>query len=319
MTRVSVIIPAYNAMNYLAETLESVLKQTFTNFEVLIINDGSSDNIVEWASEIQDARVRLICQDNQGLAGARNTGIWCSKGEYLAFLDADDIWEPTKLEKQVKCLNENADIGLVSCWISHVDENGNIVGFTNVPKFTGTDLKRELFTFNNILCGSTPILRRSCFEKVGFFERSLKSAEDWDMWLRIARYYSISVIREPLVRYRHHSNNMSKNLRVMVQEVDKVMERAYKSPPPEMRRLKGVGGSLVRIYAAWECINKGDIPEAFGFAKQALIQRPQLVFSISYFHLLLLIFAKRFLKPHTYKFMHSLLFNRKQENETQYE
>ena len=90
-------------------------------------------------------------------------------------------------------------------------------------------------------------------------------------------------------------------------------------PPPEMRRLKGVGGSLVRIYAAWECINKGDIPEAFWFAKQALIQRPQLVFSISYLHLLLLILAKRFLKPHTYEFMHSLLFNRKQENETQYE
>src|SRR4028119_1857024 len=127
MPKVSVIIPAYNAMAYLPETLESVINQTFTDFEVLIINDGSPDGIVEWASEIKDSRVKLISQENQGLSGARNTGIWSSQGEYLAFLDADDIWEPTKLEKQVQCLDKNLDVGMVSSGISTIDPNGNLI------------------------------------------------------------------------------------------------------------------------------------------------------------------------------------------------
>src|SRR4028119_528470 len=127
MPKVSVIVPAYNAMAYLPETLQSVLTQTFNSFEVLIINDGSSDEIVEWASEVKDSRVKLISQENQGLSGARNTGIWSSQGEYLAFLDADDIWEPTKLEKQVQCLEEDNNIGMVSSGISTIDPNGNLI------------------------------------------------------------------------------------------------------------------------------------------------------------------------------------------------
>src|SRR4028119_2409178 len=137
MPKVSVIIPAYNAMAYLPETLESVLNQTFTDFEVLIINDGSSDGIVEWASEIKDSRVKLISQENQGLSGARNTGIWSSQGEYLAFLDADDIWEPTKLEKQVQCLEEDNNIGLVSSWVSSINESGDILETYKISNFTG--------------------------------------------------------------------------------------------------------------------------------------------------------------------------------------
>jgi glycosyltransferase involved in cell wall biosynthesis len=149
MPKVSVIIPAYNAMTYLPETLESVLNQTFTDFEVLIINDGSCDGVDEWASHIQDSRVRLISQANQGLPGARNTGIWHSKGEYLAFLDADDIWESSKLEKQVKCLDKNLNVGMVSSWISTIDPNGNLINIYRNYK-SGNELKRELFRSNII-------------------------------------------------------------------------------------------------------------------------------------------------------------------------
>src|SRR4028119_714252 len=137
MPKVSVIVPAYNAMAYLPETLQSVLTQTFNSFEVLIINDGSSDEIVEWASEIKDSRVKLISQENQGLSGARNTGIWSSQGEYLAFLDADDIWEPTKLEKQVQCLDQDLSIGLVSSWVSSINESGDILETYKISNFTG--------------------------------------------------------------------------------------------------------------------------------------------------------------------------------------
>jgi glycosyltransferase involved in cell wall biosynthesis len=121
MPKVSVVIPAYNAMTYLPETVESVLKQTFTNFEVLIINDGSSDHIMQWVTQISDSRVRLISQENQGLPGARNTGIAQAQGEYVAFLDADDWWEPTKLEKQVRCFEERPGVGLVYTWTALID------------------------------------------------------------------------------------------------------------------------------------------------------------------------------------------------------
>ena len=104
MPKVSVIIPTYNAMTYLPETVESVLRQTYSNFELLIIDDGSSDQTVQWVSQLVDSRVRLISQENQGASVARNTGIAHAQGEYVAFLDADDLWEPTKLEQQVRCL-----------------------------------------------------------------------------------------------------------------------------------------------------------------------------------------------------------------------
>lgn len=166
MPKVSIIIPAYNAMAYLPETLESVLNQTFTDLEVLIINDGSPDGIVEWASEIKDSRVKLISQENQGLSGARNTGIWPSQGEYLAFLDADDIWEAKKLEKQVEYLEKHPDVGLVSSWISNVDRNGNFIDIYDCSE-GGKDLTKALFCSNILYCGSNPLVRRICFEKVG--------------------------------------------------------------------------------------------------------------------------------------------------------
>ena len=106
MPKVSVIIPAYNAVTYLPETVESVLRKNFTDFEVLIVNDSSSVQIVQWASQVADPRGRLISQENQVLSRERNTGIAHAQAEYIAFLDADDLWEPTKLENQVRCLKE---------------------------------------------------------------------------------------------------------------------------------------------------------------------------------------------------------------------
>nr|WP_256498773.1 glycosyltransferase family A protein [Chroococcidiopsis sp. CCNUC1] len=116
MPKVSVIIPAYNAMKYLPATLGSLLSQTFDDFEAIVVNDGSFDETEKWVSQIEDPRVKLICQQNKGLAGARNTGINQATGEYIAFLDADDLWEPSKLEKQVAVLEENPEVGLVYTW-----------------------------------------------------------------------------------------------------------------------------------------------------------------------------------------------------------
>lgn len=122
MPMVTVIIPTHNAITYLPETLESLLNQTFTDFEVIIVDDGSSDRTQEWVSSLTDARIKGVVQTNQGVAVARNQGIALASGKYIAFLDSNDLWKPTKLEKQVECLEANPDVGLVNTWIENIDE-----------------------------------------------------------------------------------------------------------------------------------------------------------------------------------------------------
>ena len=179
MPKVSVIIPAYNAMAYLPSTLESVLRQTFVDIEVVIVNDGSSDSIADWASGLNDERIKLISQRNQGSASARNAGIANSTGQYVAFLDADDLWEPTKLEKQVRCLDDCLDVGLVNTWMRKIDSQGHPIGAATITNAEG-NIWQQIAEENIVLCGSAPLVRRRCFENLGVFDTSfhLQSSEN---------------------------------------------------------------------------------------------------------------------------------------------
>ncbi|MEO0456087.1 MAG: glycosyltransferase family A protein [Cyanobacteria bacterium P01_A01_bin.114] len=196
MPQVSVIVPAYNAMAFLPQTLDSVLAQTFADFEVWVVNDGSTDPTAEWVSSLTDRRVRLINQANQGCAIARNTGLLAACGQYVAFLDADDLWKPTKLEKQVQLLDSRPAIGLVYTGISTIDETGRPTGKIELPTVEGA-VWDAVVEANPIMCGSTPMMRRACFESAGLFDPSLRSAEDWDLWIRIAEKYEFALIQAP--------------------------------------------------------------------------------------------------------------------------
>jgi glycosyltransferase involved in cell wall biosynthesis len=279
MPKVSVVIPAYNAMTYLPETVESVLRQTFTDFEVLIINDGSSDHIVQWASQIVDPRVKLISQENQGLPGARNTGIAHAQGEYIAFLDADDLWEPTKLEKQVRCLDDTPEVGLVHTWMLLVDEQGKSTGKVMKSNAQG-EVWKQLVEKNVIACPSV-IVRRCCFETVGVFDINLRSIEDWDMWIRIATRYPFAVIKEPLSYYRQLPGSMSKNCQVMEQAFQTVIERAFRSAPSELLYLKNRSYGHANLCLAWKALQSKDrdYKLAIHFQQQAISQYPQLCYS----------------------------------------
>lgn len=287
--KVSVIIPAYNAMNYLPETVESVLRQTFTNFEVLIIDDGSSDNIVQWASELVDTRVKLIKQANQGVSAARNAGIARAQGEYVAFLDADDLWEPTKLEKQVRCLEDNPVVGLVHTWMILADEQGKSKGKLIASNAEG-DVWQQLVVRNTILTSSV-MVRRCCFENVGVFDCSLRSYEDWELWIRIASRYSFTLIKEPLVLYRQHTSNTSNNWQVMEQGFRLVMEKIFHSAPSELLYLKNQSYGYANLYLAWKALQSGDgdSKQALHFRQQALVHYPRLRYSRRYIHLSLAI------------------------------
>lgn len=299
MPKVSVVIPAYNAMKYLPKTLDSVLQQTFADFEILIVNDGSSDNISQWASSVKDPRVRLISQENQGLPGARNTGIENAQGEYIAFVDADDLWAPTKLEKQVSCLDERPKVGLVYTWTVLVDENDNPTGRIFASNFEGS-VWRNLLETNEMNNSSSSMVRRCCFEQVGLFDRSLKSAEDMDMWLRLAANYQFAVVKEPLTFYRQHSSSMSNNRPIVIQSMRTVIERAFQSAPFELLFLRNRAYSYINMCSAWLALKEGDHKKAIYFRQQALLHNLQVRYSNGYIRLSLAIFLTRWFGPHSY-------------------
>lgn len=303
MPKVSVVIPAYNAMNYLPETLENALSQTYDDFEVIVVNDGSSDETEQWVSQIKDSRVKLISQKNQGLAGARNTGIAHAKGEYIAFLDADDLWEPTKLEKQLRVLEENPEVGLVYTWVAYIDDKGESTGRVFKHQIEG-DVWQKLTEHNIVESGSVAMVRRDCFENCGVFDRNLGSyVEDWDMWLRLATRYHFKVVQEPLVYYRQVATSASRNWEAMEQSFQLVIEKAFKSAPQELQYLKQQSYGFTKLCLAWKALQsiQKDYKKAIDFRKQALAYYPQLRFSKEYFRLSLAIAIMRWFGADGYK------------------
>jgi glycosyltransferase involved in cell wall biosynthesis len=277
MPLVSVIIPAYNAMKYLPQTLGTVLNQTFTDFEVLIINDGSSDNIITWGNSITDSRIKLISQTNQGVSVARNTGITQAQGEYIAFLDADDMWRPTKLEKQVQYLNNYPSVGLVYNWTEFTDEQGKPTGVKVISHMEG-NVWEEMLINDKISNGSSTMIRRICFDKAGLFDSNLTILEDRDMWLRIATYYPFGLIKEPLTLYRRHSSNATKNRDNTLKCMRYFFEKTFQLLPIEKLYLRNRCYGWIFLYLAWCCLEEKNYQEARYFRKQAILHYPQLIF-----------------------------------------
>ncbi|HEY9803820.1 MAG TPA: glycosyltransferase family A protein [Leptolyngbyaceae cyanobacterium] len=280
MPKVSIVIPAYNAMDYLPTTLETVYQQTFTDFEVLIINDGSSDNIVDWVSHLTDTRIRLITQENQGLTGAHNTGVIQAQGEYIAFLDADDLWEPSKLEKQVICLDKNPEVGLVDTWVMLIDEDGVSTG-TVIKTNAEGNVWQQIIQCPTVVCGSSPIVRKICFQELGLFDPEMGGSSDWDMWTRIASRYNFALIKEPLTLYRQHRSSMSKNCDRVFRENQAVIEKTFKSVPPELQNLKQRAYALVYLYLAWRSLDNSNYEQAIYYRQQAYINDPKVIYSKS--------------------------------------
>ncbi|KOP27852.1 glycosyl transferase family A [Hapalosiphon sp. MRB220] len=277
MPKVSVIIPAYNAMTYLPETLESVFRQTFTDFEVLIINDGSSDNIVQWVSELTDSRLQLISQANQGVSAARNTGIAHAQGEYIAFLDADDLWEPTKLEKQVHCLDNDSTVGLAHTWTLLIDREGHQTGKLLITQLEG-DVWTQIVQKNTVVTSSV-MIRATCLKTVGEFDRELNYCEDNDLWIRFASGYVFAVVRESLTRYRLHDSSLSTHCKEILKDFRILTERAFESVPTELLYLRNRSYGNQNLYLAWKSVNNKDFNQAIHYRQQAIAHYPQLHYS----------------------------------------
>lgn len=214
---ISVIITTYNRANFIDRAIKSVLNQIYQDFEIIIVDDGSTDNTEEIIKGYKDKRIIYIKhKKNQGISAARNTRIKKSRGEYIAFLDSDDEWVPEKLSKQVKILqNESTEVGVVYSNLCYIDENGKDMNKLLNPKREGY-IYKDLLGENCVGPPSTLLIRKECFNQVGLFDSQQDAHEDWDMWIRIAKSYKFALIKIPLVKYRLHSNQISKNLEVKI-------------------------------------------------------------------------------------------------------
>ncbi|MBD2345352.1 glycosyltransferase family 2 protein [Anabaena subtropica] len=309
MPQVSVVIPAYNAITYLPETIKCLAKQTFDDFEVIIVDDGSLDETAQWVSQLQDPRIKLITQVNQGSSGARNTGIKHSQGEFIAFMDADDFWQPTKLEKQVEALQKKPEVALVYTWVAYIDEAGKPTG--RIVKHNAEGQVWEKFTERNLIeCGSVPMIRRHCFENVGLFDTSIDAAPDWDMWLRLAACYPFAVIKEPLVSYRQHSNNKSKNYPKLLHDFRTIIEKAFQSAPFEVLHLRNRSYGNLNLLIAWKCIQSKDkdYKKADLFRRQALKHDFKIIFSKEYIRLSVAIAIMKRFSPNGYNQFVQLMY-----------
>jgi glycosyltransferase involved in cell wall biosynthesis len=234
MPKVSVIIPTYNRAQLISRTINSVLVQTFKDFEILVVDDASTDHTRQVVKQIEDRRIRFIShQKNRGGSAARNTGIKASKGEYIGFLDDDDEWLPEKLEKQVEVLQRSAnDVVVIYSACYFVSGRNNTVLTKTVPFYRGY-LYRDLLR-RNILPSPTPLIKKDCFSKAGLFDETLPSCQDWDMWIRISKYYKFDFVPNVLAKTYVHGKQISTNLnaKIVARErlIDKYREDLIKDP-----------------------------------------------------------------------------------------
>lgn len=226
MARVSVVIPAYNAEAYIRESIDSALAQTHRDVEVVVVDDSSTDGTPR-VLDAYGSRIRPHRQSNSGAATARNTGVQLATGEWIAFLDADDLWHPTKLQRQLE--------GLDRSWSYTNRTNFGLRGEVPVLQSDCTamhdgDVFVRLLSEGNFITNSSVLIRRDLFLRLGGFTTQLRNAEDWELWLRVAEHHPVAYCAEPLVRYRFHAAGKSRNHRAMAAARRSIVGRALESP-----------------------------------------------------------------------------------------
>ncbi|NEQ66045.1 MAG: glycosyltransferase [Symploca sp. SIO2D2] len=237
MPTISVIIPAYNAESTIKETIDSILNQTFTDFELIVINDGSQDSTLEVVSSISDSRIRVFSFSNAGVSAARNRGIGEAKGKYFSFIDADDLWTPDKLEAQLAALQANPQAAVAYSWTDWVDESGQFLRPGSHSKSHGNVLSELLFR-DFIASGSNPLIRKEALTQVGGFDESLTPAADWEMWLRLAGKYEFVNVPSAQILYRVSPNSMSANIWRMEAESLEIIDRVFAQGAESLQNLK---------------------------------------------------------------------------------
>lgn len=220
-------MPVYNGERFLKEAIESILTQTYTDFEFIIINDGSTDKSEEIIKSFPDPRIKLISQTNKGIIGALNAGLKIAQGDYIARMDADDISEPMRLQEQLAFMQSNPSIVLCGTWAKTINENGAIIGSYNYPPVTHTNIRKAIIRHNPFIHPSV-MFTQKVIEKVGLYNLNYKHAEDYELWTRIVARFKTANIPKHLLRYRITSGSITqKNWSKMVRKGFRVRLLAF--------------------------------------------------------------------------------------------
>lgn len=233
--KVSVVIPNYNYSRYVGGAIDSALAQTYPDLEVIVVDDGSTDVSLDVLLGYGD-RIKTILQKNNGVSAARNNGVSESSGEFIAFLDADDLWLPEKIEKQVAMFRSEPSLGLVHVGVNEIDAEGRSLRH-RLEGSTG-DATTDLLILGRkgVLGGGSGIMvPRAVFDEVGGFDTRLSTSADWDLFYQVAFRYPIGFVPEVLLKYRFHSSNMRANVGVMEHDMTIALEKAFANGPDERK------------------------------------------------------------------------------------
>lgn len=211
---ISIVIPCFNAEKTVGATLDSILAQSYQDYEVIAVNDGSSDATGDILGEYTDkftGRLAIVSQVNQGQTVAKNVGTAHASGRFVAFIDSDDMWAPEKLSRQIEFLEHNSHVGLCYTNGYYIDEQNNRIEEVGVsPDYRGRCFQKLLM--GNNMVASSVMVRTEVLDKVGWFDEELRACENWELWTRIAQSYEIDYIDEPLTYYRQHDDNMMRDI-----------------------------------------------------------------------------------------------------------
>lgn len=285
MQKVSVIIPVYKAEKYIAATIESVLNQTYENFELILVNDGSPDKSVEICEQFTDPRIRIIHQENRGVSAARNAGIRQAQGEYVALLDADDLWLPEKLEKHIEHLNTSPQVGVSFSRSAFIDEAGNPLGIYQMSKLKDVT-PLDLLCRTPIGNGSVAVIRKEVFEAIRFQDnlygetedfyfdddRQLHPSEDVECWLRIAIQtdWQIEGLAEALTLYRVNPQGSSAQLAKKLQSWETLLDKVRSYAAEQLVKWEKPAMAYQLRHLARRAVTLGDGATAVKFSHRSL-------------------------------------------------
>jgi glycosyltransferase involved in cell wall biosynthesis len=311
---VSVIIPVYNHATLLGQALESVFAQTYRNYEVIVVDDGSTDDIASVLQPLIDQDlIRYIHQQKQGVSSARNRGIVESSGRYIAFLDSDDLFEPEKLDIQVRYLQDHPEIGLVHSGFTKFDDDGNDLGYRDASLFSGMVYPHMLLYWTTLMAVDAVLVPRTVFDSVGLFDTSLSMGEDLDLWRRIAWKYPFGFINKSLARVRVHAGNTSGDKLRATQGLLMYLERAFEDDSGLSKRFRNRAFSRLLSTMAYNLLSENGndaLKMARSNARSAILSDPMNLHG--YLALFTTLFGYNFRQAliHRWRFVRSFLMSR---------
>ena len=271
MPKVSVIIPTYNRAHLVGRAIQSVLDQTYRDFELIIVDDASTDNTEEAIRHFEDKRIVYIRHErNKGAPAARNTGIRAARGEYVAFQDSDDEWLPEKLEKQIKAFKTaSTEIGLVYTGFWRIE--GDKRTFSPSPNITPKEgAIHDALLKGNFVGTPSTLVKKECFEKAGMFDEKLPMLEDWELWIRISKCYCFKYIDEALaISYYNPGSVNEQGSLIEAQTLKLMLEKHFE----DIKRNRGLLATYYRRIGYLLCLN-GQIAQGRGYLKKAVMTYP---------------------------------------------